>query len=286
MKFYGNSGMVRQVSLGVALHSTSITNFGIGEMMSSYPSSVTIYGQEYTFHSILKDDFFSLNILYTNPGNEGYVLKLSDFRFVCGWMLRPLADWISKREYTIYQMVMDISGIPALGPRYGKRGYFHEYIEGKTLYECQDNKVLPRDFFDQLLAIVDQVHQRRIFYADLNKRGNIICSNTGKAYLIDFQICVPLKSFTGRLGKWVDRIFHCLMQEDLYHVLKHKKFFQRELMSREEQAGVKRSSLNEWYGRWVWRPYVGIKRLIYPHGSNETIWYKWKQEKDQSLRMP
>jgi hypothetical protein len=97
---------------------------------------------------------------------------------------------------------------------------------------------------------------------------------------------VPFKSCTGRLGKWVDRIFHCLIQEDQYHVLKHKKFFQRELMSQEEQAGVQRSSLNHWYGRWVWRPYIAIKRLIYPHGSNETIWYKWKQEKDQSPRMP
>ena len=168
-------------------------------MMPGYPSSVTLHGQEYSFHRILKDDFFSLNILYTNLSNEGYVLKLSDFRFVCGWMLRPLAAWISKREYTIYKMVEDISGIPDLGPRYGNRGYFHQYIEGKTLYECQHNKFLPRDFFDQLLAIVDQVHQRRIFYADLNKRGNIICSTTGKAYLIDFQICLPFKPRTGKI---------------------------------------------------------------------------------------
>ncbi|MEC4679538.1 MAG: hypothetical protein VST67_02420 [Nitrospirota bacterium] len=254
--------------------------------MPDYPMSVTIHEQEYTFHRILKDDFFSLNILYTNRENEGYVLKLSNFRFVFGWMLRPLAAWISKREYTIYQMVADISGIPALGPRYGKRGYFHQYIEGKTLYECQNDKVLPRDFFDQLRDIVEQVHQRRIFYADLNKRGNIICSTTGKAYLIDFQICVPFKSRTGMVGEWLNRIFHCLVQEDLYHVLKHKKNFQPELMNREEQAGVQRSSLNQWYGRWVWRPYVTIKRLIYPHGSNETIWYKWKHEKDQSSRMP
>ncbi len=126
-------------------------------------------------------------------------------------MLRPLAAWIFNREYIIYQMVEEISGIPALGPRYGGSGYFHEYIKGKTLYECQDDKVLSRDFFDQLQAIVDQAHQRRIFYADLNKRGNIICSTTGKAYLIDFQICVLFKSRTGRLGTWADRVSHCLV---------------------------------------------------------------------------
>ena len=69
-------------------------------MMSDYPSRVTLHGQEYTFHRILKDDFFSLNILYTNASSESYVLKLSDFRFVLGRMLRPLAAWISRREYT------------------------------------------------------------------------------------------------------------------------------------------------------------------------------------------
>ena len=99
-------------------------------MIPGYPSSVTLHGQEYTFHSILKDDFFLLNILYTNSSNEGCVLKLSDFRFVFGRVLRPLAAWISKREYTIYQMVEDISGIPDLGPWYGKRGYFHRYNGG------------------------------------------------------------------------------------------------------------------------------------------------------------
>jgi hypothetical protein len=255
-------------------------------MMSVYPQNVTIGGQEYTFHRILKDDFFSLNILYVNSHQEGYVLKLSDFRFVGGWVFRPLAAWISKREYSIYQMLEDISGIPALGPRYGRRGYFHEYIAGKTLYECRNTDDLPQDFFDQLLLIVNQVHERRIFYADLNKQGNIICSTMGKAYLIDFQICLPFTTLTGRVGTWIDRIFNRLVQEDRYHVLKHKKIFQRELMRPEEQAGARRSSLNQWYGRWIWRPYVTVKRLIYPHGSNETIWYKWKQEKERSLRMP
>ena len=71
--------------------------------MSGYPLQVTIDRQEYAFHSILKDDFFSLNILYSHSLYPGYVLKLSDFRFVGGWMLRPLAAWISKREYNIYQ---------------------------------------------------------------------------------------------------------------------------------------------------------------------------------------
>ncbi len=254
--------------------------------MPTYPSQVDLQGKTYTFHSILKDDFFSLNVLYTHSAQEGYVLKLSDFRFIGGWILRPLAAWISRREYTMYQRVRDISGIPTLGPRLGRRGYFHRYIEGKTLWEYPNGKELPSDFFDQLSQILTEVHKRRIFYADLNKRGNIICSSAGKAYLIDFQICLFFKPRSGKVGEWVDRILNSLKQEDRYHLLKHKKDLQPELLREEEKAGAERSQLNQWYGRWIWRPYVKVKRLIYPHGSNETIWYKWKRQADQSPKIP
>jgi len=271
--------------------------------MSTYPQHVMIDGQEYTFQRLLKDDFFSLNLLYTNSRHESYVLKLSDFRFVGGWLFRPLAAWISKREYTIYQMVADIPGVPALGPRFGRRGYWHRFIEGNTLHEIERQIIghcqvaagdpafgsqktrLASDFFEQLKAIVDEVHRRRIFYVDLNKRGNIICSTEGKPYLIDFQICVHIPTRQGWLGGLTEKIFERLKREDLYHLYKHKKTFQPQLMTEAEQQLAQRSTLNKRYRQLLWQPYIVLKRLIYPHGSNETIWYKWKKEKDQSPRM-
>lgn len=269
-----------------------------------YPSFVQIHGLDYLFERILKDDFFSINLLYKNPEGQGYVLKLSDFRFLLGWMFRPLAGWISRREYSIYRMVSDIPGIPALGPRFGKRGYFHHFIEGKTLHEIercihtQFNVVvggaafarceqsLAPDFFDRLASIVQGVHQRRIFYADLNKRGNIICSTEGKPYLIDFQICLHLPVRKGWLGVLTGKIFQWLVREDLYHLYKHKQTFQPQLMTEKERQLAQRSNLNRRYRRYLWGPYIVLKRLIYPHGSNETIWYKWKRQKDQSPQMP
>ncbi len=271
--------------------------------MTTFPPSVTIDGQEYTFQRLLKEDFFSLNLLYTNPRHEGYVLKLSDFRFVGSWLFQPVAAWISKREYTIYQMVADIPGVPTLGPRCGKRGYWHRFIEGNTLHEierkiidtCQlaagdpafgsQETMLAPDFFEQLRAIVQEVHRRRIFYVDLNKRGNIICSTEGKPYLIDFQICLHMPPRRGWLGDLTEKVFARFKQEDLYHVYKHKKTFQPQFMTEAEHHLATRSTLNKRYRQWLWQPYIVLKRLIYPHGSNETIWYKWKKEKDQSPRM-
>ena len=62
-------------------------------MTRSYPPVVEIYGAEYGYELILKDDFFSVNVLYRNQKGERYVLKLSDFRFVLGWLFRPLTGW-------------------------------------------------------------------------------------------------------------------------------------------------------------------------------------------------
>ncbi|MDR4488256.1 MAG: hypothetical protein R3B83_12155 [Nitrospirales bacterium] len=268
-----------------------------------YPDSVTIEGQVYDFERILKDDFFSVNVLYQNQSGQRYVLKLSDFRFLLGWLLRPVAGWISRREYRIYQMVADLPGIPALGPRYGRRGYLHAFIEGKTLHEIEKDireqfhvvvghpdfgahaTCLAPDFFDQLMGLVQEIHHRRIFYADMNKRGNIICATDGNPYLIDFQICLHFPRRSGLWGSLQETVLQRLAKEDLYHLYKHKKTFQPQSMREHEHGGAQRSTLNRRYRQFLWRPYIGLKRLVYPHGSNETIWYKWKKEKDQSPRM-
>jgi hypothetical protein len=80
-------------------------------------------------------------------------------------------------------------------------------------------------------------------------------------------------------------MFQRLVREDLYHLYKHKETFQPQLMTEKERQLAQRSNLNQRYRRYLWRPYIVLKRLIYPHGSNETIWYKWKKLKDQSPRM-
>jgi serine/threonine protein kinase len=255
--------------------------------MEEYPAKVIIEGSLFKYEKILKDDFFSINVLYRNETGVRYVLKLSNFRFILGKLLRPLAGFFSKREYRIYSRVEDIEGIPPLGPRYGKRGYFHLFIEGKTLHELKNDKqLLPDDFFQRLLKIIEELHRRRIYYLDLDKLGNIILGDDGIPYLIDFQISMQFKKHRGILGKITDAIFNNLIREDLYHLYKHKKRFQPHLLTKEEEKLTERSSFNIWYNRIFGNPYRKVKRLIYPSGSNEVIWYKWKKIKNENKDMP
>lgn len=247
-------------------------------MTRHYPQDITLDGHPYTVEKILKDDFFSVNVLYKSPDTPvRYVLKLSDFRFIFGKLLRPWACFMSWREYQIYKQVDGIEGVPKLGPRFGMRGYFHAFAEGKTLFEVANEKEkLPADFFNDLRRIIDTVHARKIFYVDLNKLGNVIAGDDGKAYLIDYQICIPFPK-KGLLAWLTQPLFNQFMRDDLYHVYKHKKRFQPDLMTEEEWQLAQKSGLNHFYDRYIGTPYRSVKRLIYPHGSNEIIWYKWKK---------
>ena len=40
------------------------------------------------------------------------------------------------------------------GTRWGRRGYFHAYVQGRTLHEIPRGSPLPSDFFDRLRALI------------------------------------------------------------------------------------------------------------------------------------
>lgn len=260
-------------------------------MSRHYPNQITLDGHPYEVERILKDDFYSVNVLYQSPETPvKYVLKLSDFRFWLGTPLRPFSSLMSWREYQIYKQVADLEGVPPLGPRFGNRGYFHVFVEGKTLFEIKrDNGIVPEALFTELRELIEKIHKRSIYYVDLNKLGNIIAGDDGKTYLIDYQICLPFPK-SGLLALLTKPLFNLLIQDDLYHIYKHKSRFQPELMTDEEKSLAKKSGLKQLMDNLFFRHFRFVKRLMYPHGSNEIIWYEWekmqKSGKAPPMEMP
>jgi hypothetical protein len=250
------------------------------------PDNIMIAGEPHRLEKILKHDFFSINVLYRNERNQGHVLKISQFRGTLGVFLRPLAVVMSRREYRLYRQLAGVPGIPALGPRYGNRGFFHQYVEGRTLFELPKGCPLPEQFWRDLGATLESIHRRRIVHLDLHKLGNIILGDDGRAYILDFQIAFMFRRRSGWIGARIDTLFEWLKREDLYRVYKHKRRFQGAAMTEDERRWGQRSVANQWFFRFIGEPYRKIKRLIYPKGSNETLWYKWKKGRSHDRQIP
>ncbi|MBX3120549.1 MAG: hypothetical protein KF784_15935 [Fimbriimonadaceae bacterium] len=249
-----------------------------------YPPELEICGNRYLFDKVLKEDFFSVNVLYRDDAGLGMVLKCTDFRFLLGFCFKPLACMLSRHEWKMYSLLQGVPGIPRLGPRIGWNGLCHEFIEGHTLYEHKRGDILPDEFFDRLLDLMRALHSRSIIHLDSNKRGNIIVGDDGLPYIIDFQISLCFGKLNGPFRAWKRGLFGALVREDIYHIYKRKQHLAAHLMSDEELALSVRSAANARMKRWVGDPYRKVKRLIYPRGSNETIWYKHKRLKKGEIQ--
>ena len=89
----------------------------------------------------------------------------------------------------------------------------HEFIEGHPL-SWHDR--VNDEFFEELRAMLLELHRRDIAYVDLNKWENIIVDRSGNPWLIDFQISVKLPRY------WpFTKVLKVLQDVDLYHCSKH-----------------------------------------------------------------
>jgi hypothetical protein len=247
------------------------------------PQVLRLADGSYHFERTLKADMFSSNMLYRHEG-KSYVLKRSRIRAFWGMLLFPLAVVVARREYRTYQQLQDLPGVPRLGPRVGWTAFLHEYVPGATLRATPKRGAINDEFFPRLRETIEALHRRRFFYLDLAKSDNIIVGEDGRPYLIDFQVCVrfpPVGTFLGRL---LDPLFELCREEDLYHFCKLRRKWRGDQLTGDESVRARRTRFGKFWWRWMSRPYLAMKRRIYPHGSDETIWWKWRRVQDPKRR--
>ncbi len=225
------------------------------------PESVLINGLAYRPVSLLRRTMVSLNVLYECTGQPGYVLKIGTFSSALTWLFWPLLVYMAWREQRIHRRIEGVPGIPAPGPRYGWRGYFHEYIPGQTLENWPRSQPLPEYFFARLATIVAALHELRVFYGDLDRKANIIVGDDGQPWLLDYQSCLAFRRPDHWWGRHTDRLFRRLQQEDEYHLLKHRRCYGDPLSPADLQM-LERSRLSHWWRILILRPLRRLRRLF------------------------
>jgi hypothetical protein len=225
---------------------------------SGLPRTLTLDGTCYTLRRTVKHDFFAATAFYADASGRTVVLKVSRTTDFAGVPLQWLGRWLCRREMRFYKKLSDVPNVPRLLGAVGPTGFVHDYVPGRPL---EKDLPAPDGFFDQLRSLLAELHRRGIAYVDTNKPQNILLGDDGRPHLIDFQISYDVANLAG----WAPRrwLLGRLQQEDLYHVLKHKRRMRPDELTRDERDLSTRQSALIRLHRFITRPYFLLRRRTF-----------------------
>jgi len=164
---------------------------------------------------------------------EGRSLMVKDVRrrhFLLRW---TLGFWLIHKEWKIYSRLTGIQGIPQPVERIDRFAFAMEFIPGRSILR---GELLPSSFFSDLERVLREVHGKGVVHLDLRHKGNILISEKGEPFLIDFNSSFAFKE-RGYLRRY---LFPLLRWVDYGGLLKLKKRISPSLMSPEELAFLRR----------------------------------------------
>lgn len=124
-----------------------------------------------------------------------------------------------EREYSAYQRLQGVKGVPACYGMLANRYLLMEFIDGVPFREAawQDRD----SWFAALLEIIQAFHARGVSHGDLKSKSNLIAGRDGKPYVIDFGTTFvhrdgfhPINNYLFEYGKrldinaWVKHKYH------------------------------------------------------------------------------
>jgi predicted Ser/Thr protein kinase len=191
------------------------------------------------------------------PAPVRLICKVNRRKHFCFLPLGLFGRLLTHSEVCNLRRCQGIEEVPRFVARLNAHTYVYEYIEGRSLNE---NPPLPADFFDRLLAALEKVHARNLVHFDLHKPGNILVDTEGRPHIIDFQISQHIgprfllsRRLSTRFRRW-------LQSYDLYHIYKHKRRRQPQLLTEAEAKLSRNHTLALEIQRAIARPYKKIRR--------------------------
>ena len=169
---------------------------------------------------LLKKDVFG-QIFVLERGPKMSILR--DSTQAARWA-RFTARWLMKREARALVALAGLSGVPAL-QELDRDKLERSYIDGNPMQQAR-----PTDpaYFVAAMSLLRQLHRRGVVHNDLAKEPNLLVTSNGGPAFIDFQ----LASVSNRRGK----LFRILAREDIRHLLKHKRTYCADHLSRREKT--------------------------------------------------
>jgi len=176
---------------------------------------------------LLKKDIFGRTDL-VRSGDEFVVRR--DARNASA-AIRWIARALLAREARALAVLEGTAGIPLL-LRVDRETLERSYIEGLPM---QDGKPTDPHYFRAAARLLRQLHRQNVVHNDLAKEPNMLITSGGEPAIIDFQ----LAWFAPRRGQ----LFRIMAREDIRHLLKHKRTYCPQYLTRREREILDNPSL-------------------------------------------
>lgn len=138
---------------------------------------------------------------------DGQTFMVKDVRKRNFFLRWTLGVWLIHKEWKIYSWLIGIKGVPQPVERIDRFAFAMEYIPGVPI---ERGELIPPSFFPDLDQVLKAIHARGVVHMDLRHKGNILVSEEGKPFLIDFNSSFSfrkkgiLRRFLFPLFQWVD----------------------------------------------------------------------------------
>lgn len=196
---------------------------------------------------LLKKDLFGEIRLCDGPQGRCIV---RDAGCASPWV-RWLARALMRREARALAALEGVDGIPQV-IRLDESELVRDYVSGEPMHRA---KPVDPAYFRQTARLLRCVHRRGVVHNDLAKEPNLLVRDDGTPAFVDFQ----LAWYSPGRG----RLFRLLGWDDIRHLLKHKRSYCPQHLSRRERGILASPSLPSRVFRTTVKPvYLFVTRRL------------------------
>lgn len=182
-------------------------------------------------------------------GNALWVVK--DFRPRAFALRNTAGRFLVRREVRVLRRLAGLAGVADAAFRLDAHALAYRYVPGVPLNQADLGARAP-EYFAALERLLQQVHAvGGILHLDVRNARNVLVSERGEPFLLDFQSHLSTRWLPARMRRWAERF-------DLAGVYKH--WARRSPETLGETRARLLAEMNRWRRLWVLRGYLGVRK--------------------------
>lgn len=187
---------------------------------------------------ILRDMNSTRPLLWAFECNgKEYVVK--DYSFHRKWYRELIGKFLIYREAKALRRLRKTEGVPELVCWPTPYRIVTTRVNGITLEECGRNGRVEPEFFVRLKGLIDTLHSKGIAHCDLKRAANIMVTEAGKPYIIDFSAAI----FDMEFPLFLKAIYSRFKKDDEAAITKYRmRFCPKEVTDLERSLYLKKGN--------------------------------------------